>query len=98
MPRWADPGGELIDDLGGRHERHLDVRHSLERAAIIECAATLREDEARPGKERRGVLLKAPLRGDGQNERGIGHRAFSTIRSSQNEQPTAAIVVLAPRC
>ena len=90
--------GQLADDLGGREEGDLDVGHAGERAAIIAGAAGLGEDEAGAGEERGGVLLQAPLGGNGQDERRIGHQGLPTMRSSQKEQPTAGIGASAPRC
>ena len=85
-------GGELADDLGGRQEQHLDVRHARERAAIVARAA--RCEKTRPARAKNAAAFSCRRPFEGTARIRAAHRscaASSTMRSSQNEQPTAGI-------
>ena len=96
MPRCAVPLASWLTISEADRKATSTSGHAGERAAIIAGAAGLGEDEAGAGEERGGVLLQAPLGGNGQDERGIGHQGLPTMRSSQKEQPTAGIGASAP--
>src|SRR5439155_4906030 len=86
---------QLRGDLAGREIGDLDIVEARDRAAIVARATGLRQLESCTGEKGLGVLLKAALGGNGQNEwRAHDLSSLRPIRvsaSTQTEKPTAGI-------
>jgi hypothetical protein len=58
-------GGELLGDLRGRDERHLDTVDACDGAAVVARATRLDEVVPGAGEERLGIFLQPPRREEG---------------------------------